>query len=287
MTEIDRLDASKLPLYGALTGVSLPVESFEVLPGLTLRRVYVDMFGTPMLAFAPPPKPNEYHPGPWAAVRGGFSFKCRVEVALCDISDFGGISPSTAIWLVSALLRLQSQTPVRMAALGNMPFDEKCANFSAGAFESAPHQRGIYQEAECEATNDDLEWLRIFMPVMSRLYHDERFCRAFSVYEQSQWSPTQEMGTVLVWTAIETLFDLGGERHKTKAICEALSDYVGEDQSDRNRAYQVIQAMYYKRGRIVHAGRSIGVDDFAQSFQLAKVAFRRILIDGELPPARA
>jgi hypothetical protein len=91
------------------------------------------------------------------------------------------------------------------------------------------------------------------------------------------------MSAVLVWTAIEALFDLGAERDKTRAICKALSDYVSTSRADRDRAYQVIQDLYKKRGRVVHVGRSVDPSDFMQSLQLARVAFRRVLIDGELP----
>ncbi len=89
----------------------------------------------------------------------------------------------------------------------------------------------------------------------------------------------------LVWTAIEILFDLAGEREKTKAICRALSDYVAADQPDRDRAYQVIQNLYFKRGQTVHAGRSMAQQDVFESFRLASVAFQRILIEGRLPPS--
>ena len=124
------------------------------------------------------------------------------------------------------------------------------------------------------------------LPVAARLYHDERFFRAFSVYDQAQWTPTPEMGTVLVWTAIEILFDLASEREKTKAICGALSDFVGADKSDRDRAYQVIQSLYFKRGQTVHAGRTMDSQDVAQSFRLASSAFQQVLIEGKLPPPR-
>jgi hypothetical protein len=140
---------------------------------------------------------------------------------------------------------------------------------------------------QIKATKDELSWLRDMLPVAARLYHDERFFRAFSIYDQAQWTPTPEMGTVLIWTAIEILFDLASEREKTKAICKALSDYIGTDRSDRDRAYQVIRSLYYKRGQTVHAGRSVGWQDVVQSFRLASAAFQRVLIDGGLPlPAK-
>jgi hypothetical protein len=100
-----------------------------------------------------------------------------------------------------------------------MPFDtlgERRQEIRAIAFESAPHQIGTFKARRLEATKDELSWLRDMLPVAARLYHDERFFRSFSVYDQAQWTPTPEIGTVLIWTAIEILFDLASEREKTK-----------------------------------------------------------------------
>lgn len=285
MTE-ETWDTSTPPIYGCLTGIELQSDNIEVLPGISLRRVYVDTFGATMMAFAPPPTVKSHHPGPWAAVRGGFNFEGRVEVELANMNACDGLTPSVVVWLVAAVLRLRVPTPIRLAVIGNMPFDrmgERPQEAHAVAFESALHQIGTFTAARTEVSEDELLWLRDMLPVAARLYHDERFFRAFSLYDQAQWTPTPEMGTVLVWTAIEILFDLAGEREKTKAICRALSGYVAADQPDRDRAYQVIQNLYFKRGQTVHAGRSMAQQDVFQSFRLASVAFQRILIEGKLP----
>jgi hypothetical protein len=279
-------DLVQLPLYGCLTGIELPIDRLEVIPGIVLRRVFVDMFGASMLAFAPPPARSSPHPAPWVAVRGGYTFESRVEVAISDVSSLGGLSATVLAWLLAAVLRLQIETPVRMAVLGGMPFDEmgeRWKEASPVAFEQAAQQIGAFRDHRVEATPDDLRWLSEMLPVAAHLYHDERFSRAISIYDQSQWSPTLEMGAVLVWSALETLFDLGGEREKTKAISRAVSDYVGADRPDRDRAYQVVQNLYAKRGRVVHVGRTMDPKDAIQSYQFAKVAFRRVLIDGVLP----
>lgn len=151
------------------------------------------------------------------------------------------------------------------------------------AFKQARQQIGLFRDHRIEATRDDLRWLSEMLPVATSLYNDERFFRAISIYDQSQWSPTLEMGAVLVWTAFEILFDLGGEREKTKAISRAVSDYVGVDSPDRDRAYQVVRDLYAKRGRVVHVGRTIDPQDAMQLYRLAQVVFRRVLIDGALP----
>lgn len=278
---------SKLPLYGALTGIELSGDTFEVTRGIVLRRVYVDVFGAPMMAFGPPSSPNSHHPAPWVAVRGGFGFSCRVEVAITDLSEFETLSPSTVAWLIAAVLRLQLCSPVRMAVLGNMPFDQMGAGASndvtALSFEGAPHQICLRAAGEDKRSAEDLDWLRSSLPVAAHLYHDERFLRAFSVYEHAQWSPTLEMAVVLIWSAMEIFFDLGRNREKTKAISSALAGFVGDDGPDKDHAYQAVRDLYQKRGRVVHAGQTIDPASAAQTIRLARATFRKALLDRRLP----
>jgi hypothetical protein len=288
--DVAKAQTPSLPIYAALTGLRAPPESIEVCRGVVLRPIYVDIFDGPMMAFAPPKEPNSHHPAPWVAVSGGFSFENRVELAISDTAVFGGLQPATIAWLVAAVLRLQASQPLRVAVIGNIPFDQMGAAgpraVNVVAFESSPHQLFVTQRKETENTiAEDLDWLKKFLPVAARLYHEERFFRAFGTYEHAQWSPTREMGVVLVWSAVETLFDIGARRDKTKSICGALADYVAADPQDRDRVYQVIQSLYYERGRVVHVGHAMKPESAAQSFLLAKAAFRRVLIDEVLPPS--
>lgn len=225
----------------------------------------------------PPVKPGSHHPGPWGAVRGGFTFQSRVELSIYDLGKLDGFSPSLAAWLIAVLFRLKVEAPVRVPALASVPLKQLSAtNGMVDAFESAQHQIGLFRGMHAKLSIEDLHWIAATLPVAARLYQDNRFMRALC-------TPIHKLGTILVWTAIEILLDKSAERNKTKAICSALSEFVAVSPQDRDHACNVIRDLYEKRGRIVHVGRKIAPQDFGQSFALARAAFMNVLNRDKLP----
>lgn len=278
-------DKDTLPLYGSLTGISLPGEQIHVARGVALRPGLFDTFSTPMMGFAEPAN-GRATPGPWVAVDGAYqSFQARAELAIQDLAAFEGFTPSQAMWLIAALLRLRIAAPVRVTAVANVPLAtlKERDDIWPLSFEGAPYQNGLFLAERLDMTAEDIEWLSETLPVAARFFHEERFMRALTIFDESVWASRIEIGTVFIWTAIEILFDCSGEQHKTKAISSALADCVGNDKPDRDRAYQVIADLYGKRGRVVHSGRNIERDEFGQSHALARAAFVNVLGRRELP----
>ena len=62
-------DRDTLPLYGSVTGITLPSEQIHVARGVALRRGLFDTFSTPMMGFAEPAS-GGHTPGPWVPVNG-------------------------------------------------------------------------------------------------------------------------------------------------------------------------------------------------------------------------
>jgi hypothetical protein len=288
---VQQHDFDQLPLFGCLTGFTLPVENFEIGQGLVLRRTFVDTFGGWSMGFVAPHAPTMPHPAPWAPVHGESSsmLKARVELAISDTSLEGFTLPTATAWIVASLLRLRINTPIRVAVLANMPFNSMADNWrkvEAMAFEMGTKQWGVFNAETVQATLEDLLWLRRCVPVAARLYQDERFQRAFSIYDEALWAPRKELATILIWTALEILFEASGEQNKTRAISQLASEWIGHDRADRDRAYNVIRELYHKRGRVVHVGRQIETADFIQSLQICKAVFENILTREKLPPPR-
>jgi len=288
MTNLRLPDKDLLPLYGSVAGIALPADTLHVCEGVELHKGVFEIFSAPMLAFSEPPSPGTHTPGPWVAVHGGFHLKSRTELAIQSLAAFDGFLPSQAMWIVAALLRLHVEAPVRISVVANVPLASlpKHRNAQALAFEASPFQFGIYRAEQAELDADGLAWLSVTLPVAARLFHEERFNRAFTLYDMATWADRLEVATILLWTSVEVLFDLGAEQHKTKAICSALADHVAHDARDRDRAYGVIRDLYGKRGSIVHAGRTIDQQDFVQSYSIVRAMFRNVLGRQTLPIVR-
>jgi hypothetical protein len=189
------------------------------------------------------------------------------------------------MWIVAVLLRLHAEAPVRISAIANVPLASlrDHTNSQALAFEASPFQLGLYRTDWAHLDTDGLDWLSATLPVAVQFFHAERLNRAFTLYDAATWAGRLELATVLLWTSVEVLFDLGREQHKTKAICSALADYVAHDARDRDHAFGVIRDLYAKRGSVVHAGRKIDQQDFMQSYSIIRAMFRNVLGRQTLP----
>jgi len=111
-------------LYGGITGVKLPVETFDLGEGLELRQTYCHLFSTNMMAFARP-KEESHHPGPWKPARGGFAFDIEIELRVPNKTSLGdSFDAKDLIWWISALLRMTNYPFLSVPITSDISFQE-------------------------------------------------------------------------------------------------------------------------------------------------------------------
>lgn len=277
-----------LPLFGALSGVTLFEPKCELIPGVTIEAGVVELLQTAAIAFAEPEEPNRHHPGPWAAVNGGSILKCRAIISITQLQpEFPVPTSSLLLYLVAASVRLQVDSPVRLALISSDPFAPGMPS-RPSAFEVHTTHGGAFRSETQQLGASDIRSLKLSIPNFIRLFQDVRFNRAWTMFDAAQWCPGPDAATGMMWSAIETLFGIGAiSRGKGKALARSASDFLATDRSQRDRFYQEITELYEERGGIVHNGRRPNLDKVGATFGLAKDLFSSIVRTGLMPPAAA
>jgi hypothetical protein len=153
--------------------------------------------------------------------------------------------------------------------------------------EIAPRHWGYPQKDQpAQARLEDLLWLRRCLPIALDLYQDDRFQRAYSIYDEALSSPRKELVAVLIWTAIEILFDASSEQHKTRAICEGVSSWIGRE-DNRDYIYNLTRTYIWNvAGWYMSGGRlrlSHNIPERGQLFSIRD----RVSATGQQPCALA
>lgn len=269
-------DLHTADLFGGITGFPLPVEHFELLPGLTLSRTYAHLIAPFIMAFSPPEKPRSPHPGPWAALREG-GLTILVEIKLdAGVSPLGFDRLNT-LWFVVALLRLRLALPLQMPVLADRALQEIPANVEAANL--LPVELNLTQlltAAPRMPTEADLEWVRENIIAASELMKEAAFNRAMQTLDEAVAIHNPGAGIVIAWAAIETLIRPGAQRI-TDRVSRALAAYLHPPGPARDRAFGEIVESYGARGGAAHAGAPPEAEQFHAAFRFARAAVMRAI----------
>jgi len=277
-------DLHTADLFGGITGFPLPVEHFELLPGLTLSRTYAHLIAPFIMAFSPPEKPRSPHPGPWAALREG-GLTILVEIKLdAGVSPLGFDRLNT-LWFVVALLRLRLALPLQMPVLADRALQEVPANVEAANLLPVELNLSRLLTAPPKIpTEADLEWVRENIVAASELMKEPAFNRAMLTLDEAVAIQNPGAGIVIAWAAIETLIRPGAQRI-TDRVSRALAAHLHAPGPARDRAFGEIVESYGARGGAAHAGSPPEAQQFHAAFRLARAAVMRAIESKELPDA--
>lgn len=278
----DPFDLQEDTLFGGISGLRLPVQRFEVLPGLTLIRTYAHLIAPLIMAFSPPEKPHSPHPGPWAALREvGVTVQSEAKLA-AGVSPLGFDRLNT-LWFLVALLRLRLALPLQMLVLADRPLQAVPANVEVANL--LPVELNLSQLLTAPLrvpTETDLVWVRENIGTAAKLMTDPIFNRAMQTLDEAVAISNPGAGIVIAWASIETLIRPGSQRI-TDRICRALAAYLKQPGPARDRLFGEIAASYEARGGAAHAGAPPEAQQFHTAFRLARETVMKTIEEGALP----
>jgi hypothetical protein len=277
----DPFDIQTDDLFGGISGFNLPVEHYELLPGLTLSRTYAHLMAPFMMAFARPLKAGMPHPGPWASLREG-GMTISVELRLDADRPPVGFDRLNTLWFVVALMRLRLALPLQMPVLSDRPFQEVPANAEVANLIPIELDIAHFRPSLATAAEHDLLWVRNNIIAAAELMREPAFNRALQTLDRVVRSPHSGAGIVIAWASIETLIR-PGSRQITARVCRALAAYLFPPGSGRDRAYGKIAASYEARGGAAHAGALPESEQYQSAFQLAREAIMNAIEQRALP----
>lgn len=278
----DPFDLHTADLFGGVTGFPLPVERFELMPGLTLTRTYAQLIAPFIMAFSPPLKPQSPHPGPWAALREG-GLTILVEVKLEAGSSPLGFDRLNTLWFVVALLRLRLALPLQMPLIADRAIQEIPANIETANLLPVELNLSRLLTAPLRIPAlADLQWVRENIVAAAELMKEPGFNRAMQTLDEAVAIQNPGAGIVIAWAAIETLIRPGAQRI-TDRVSRALAAYLYRPGPARDRAFGKIVESYGARGGAVHAGSPPEAEQFQAAFRFARAAVMQAIEHRKMP----
>jgi hypothetical protein len=269
-------------LFGGLSGLSLPVERYELVPGLALSKTFAHVILPAVMAFSPPSKPRAPHPGPWAALTEQ-GMEIAVQVSLAPGKPPLGFDRPNTLWFATAMLRLRLATPVLMAVIADRPFQDVPKNTEAAHLIPVElHPLQLRTAKFRPLSLADLDWIRDHIVAASELMKDPIFNRVIRTLDSVINVTHAGSGILIAWAAIEALLR-PGQKQITDRVCKGLATYLYPPGSGRDRAYPKIVASYGARGGAVHAGDTPEAEQLEFAFALARRAVGTAIEQKALP----
>lgn len=274
-----------IDLFGGLTNLKLPVDSFQICEGVRLEPVFVQVMAPYILAFSPAEegKPN---PGPWKSAGGGVGYEVTTQIILKNNSRPTNFDRLNTIWWVASLFRLLHSTGTRVPVVSDTSLN------SAGEALIDPmfwpmeiEKSGIAFDGyrpEFVVPEDSLNWIRDHFKSSAHQMEDRKFNLAFSAFQSAQLVSSPAESLILLWSSIEALFR-PGKNNLTHRLSLAIATFLENDLSTRDRQYSHVKKLYDVRGQVTHAAEPPEIRNVIATFSLAQRCFIKAIETEKTP----
>lgn len=275
------------PLYVGIAGVGCDADSYDLDHGVSLRTTYAHFMAPFLMAFAPPSKPGEPHPAPWAPASGGLGFDVTVELTVpSPVISALPLEAMTVAWWVVALLRLRTGPRLRAPVLSNYPFSKGSASakdLQIRPLEVTPHQLNLDPEAGLHISAQDLDWTRKnWMPSLKLLGESTKFGTLFESLDQAAFNSRPQLALLVLWTGLEDMFSPSKSelRYRISSLIAAYLEPPGQSRLERQKS---IAKLYDKRSVAAHGGGDVAADSLWATYYLAREVILKIIADSRVP----
>jgi len=273
-------------LYGGVSGVKLSVESFALGEGVELRQVYSHLFSANMMAFSPP-GPKGYHPSPWKAARGGFSYDIEVEIRAPLQTPLGeSFDARETIWWIAALLRLARFPYLSVPVISNYSFRD-IPNLkeepTLTPFETEGKVFGASQSTDRTLDVDMLAWVAEKWISAGRLLNSNpKFYGALKAFDSATDRGRASASMLALWGGIEQLFapSAGELRFRIAAL---LASYLEKPGTSRLELYKQVLKLYNERSVAAHTAQDVEKGPLMQTYIIMRNSLMRMIDEEKVP----
>jgi hypothetical protein len=272
--------------YGGISGVKISDDSFPMGEGIELRKTYSHLFSANMMAFARP-GPQGYHPSPWRAAKGGFSYDIEVEIRAPKQTSLGAsFDAKEIIWLIGSLLRLANFPYLSVPVISSHSFNDILNSDQKPTLTPLETDSRIFGSKTGEAVlmeNEHVAWVASKWRDTGRLLsQNPKFYSAFKAFDLAGEQGRTSASMLALWGGIEQLFapSAGELRFRVAAL---LSSYLEEPGSARLELYKKILKLYNERSMAAHTAHETEIEPLVQTYILMRNALVRIIGSGVIP----
>lgn len=266
-------------LYCCLTSLKVGEEPFELGHGITLSCSYAHVMSNTMLAIKKPEKPNQYHPGPWAATGDGFGFDSDVVLHIPETYKRKGMESTEVAILLTALLRLWVDPRIRLTLMSQ---EHPCTITApktgprlhvGNAVEVQPWYFQLAPSTQRD-TMEDLKWVKEHWEgALDLIQSSAAFRLGLEAIANVQLIHSPALGIVSVWAALEALFTASTTELRFR-VSAMIAAYLNPPGPSRASQHKRVLKLYDARSAAAHGAPKHTSDDLLASLEL----LRRVLI---------
>ncbi len=272
--------------FAGISGVDLPVDSYDLGFGVTLTRAYAHLMSPHIMAFARA-EAGKAHSPPWRAAKGGLSYDVTVQLSIASIADLPGrLSAEDTAWWIAALLRIVGHPYLAVPVLSDQPFSDAATARNEPdlrPFETVPRILRAGEDGPTTIADENLDWTkRKWSTGAEMLQRNPIFLSAIRAFDFCTLEGKRSLSLLSVWAGLEQLFSPspGESRFRVSSNIAAYLEPPGEQ---RLALFKRILKLYDSRSKAAHTSSEIAVGPLVESFVIMRNVLVKIIDEESIP----